>query len=333
MRSRLPFLLLIAGLGTLRTVAQDPQLSQFYAAPMYLNPALTGNTFQDRIALNYRLQWPAIGSGYRTYALAYDHRSSKANSGIGGMIMHDKAGAYSLAFTQAAICYSYEARINRRSGVRGGLRLGYTMRSVDASDLVFADQVIREASSTIEPMIIDRISYFDASAGFLYFSEKFWGGFSINHLNEPQQSLSIAGDVSLPMRLSVHTGYRFPIDGRNIRVSETLMTLATHYKAQGKWDQLDIGGYVDHRQLILGLWYRGLPGLKSYVPGYPNDDAVVVMAGLDTKGQMKFVYSYDITVSSLTVRSSGGAHEVSLIYEWPKKGKNRRWRAVPCPKF
>ncbi len=322
----------IALLALARCFAQDPQLSQFYAAPMYLNPALTGNTYQDRVSMNYRLQWPHIGTGYRTYAVAYDHRSSTTNSGIGGMVMHDQAGSYQLSFTQAALCYSYEARINRRSGVRGGLRLGYTQRAVDPSRLLFADQVIREASSSIEPMIIDRISYFDASAGFLYFNEKFWAGFSLNHLNQPQQSLSVAGDVKLPMRTSVHTGYRFAVDGRNFRTSESLLTIAAHYKAQGKWDQLDIGGYLDHRQLIIGLWYRGLPGIKSYAPGHPNDDAVVAMIGVETNGQLQVVYSYDVTVSTLSMRS-GGAHEVSLIYEWPKKGKNRRWRAVPCPKF
>ena len=32
---------MLSGLGA---IAQDPQLSQFYAAPLYLNPALTGNT-------------------------------------------------------------------------------------------------------------------------------------------------------------------------------------------------------------------------------------------------------------------------------------------------
>lgn len=324
-------LLLLGALWTMRSVAQDPQLSQFYAAPMYLNPALTGNTHQDRVALNHRMQWLGTGKGYRTYAMSYDHRS-RSNSSIGGMVMHDRAGAYQLAFTQASVSYAYEARINRRSGVRGGLRLGYTMRSVDPSNLLFADQVIREAPSTIEPMIIDRISYFDASAGFVYFNEKFWGGFSINHLNEPQQSLSVVGDVALPMRLSVHTGYRFAVDGRNFRVSETLMTLAMHYKSQAKWDQLDIGGYVEHRSLILGLWYRGLPGIKAYETGYSNDDAVILMAGFETNEQFKFVYSYDITVSTLSTRS-GGAHEISLIYEWPRKGKNRRYRSVPCPKF
>ena len=333
MQKRFHIVIVAITLTALRVSAQDPQLSQFYAAPLYLNPALTGNTHQDRIGLNYLLQWPAIGPGYNTYAVTYDHRSPGANSGIGGMVMHDRAGSFGLNFTQAALSYSYEARINRRQAIRGGMRVGYTMRSYDTRNMLFADQVIRDnAPTSIEPAMLGSVSYFDFSTGFLYYSEQFWGGFSINHLNQPQQSLYLEGDAQLPMRTSVHVGYRFAVDGRQFRHSETTMTLAAHYKAQGKWDQLDLGGYIDYSSITFGLWYRGLPGVKAYQPGYSNDDAVIAMFGYETPYQLRIVYSYDVTVSKLTLKS-GGAHEISLIYEWPRHNKNRKYRAVPCPKF
>ncbi|MBS1569920.1 MAG: type IX secretion system membrane protein PorP/SprF [Bacteroidetes bacterium] len=312
---------------------QDPQLSQFYAAPMYLNPALTGNTNQDRLALNYRLQWPAIGPGYKTYAVAYDHRSTDLNSGFGGMVMHDRAGTQGLSFTQMAFNYSYEARLNRRQAIRGGLRAAYTLRTMDWGNMLFADQVIREnAQTSVEPLLLQSISYFDFSAGVLYYSEQLWGGISVNHLNQPQQSLFLEGDARLPMRTSVHAGYRFPVDGQPFRSSKTLMTLAAHYKAQEKWDQLDLGGYVDHNGVSFGLWYRGIPGLKAYEPGQPNDEAAVLLLGYETPYQLQVAYSYDVTISKLTMKS-GGAHEISVIYEWPKHGKNRKYRSIPCPKF
>ena len=333
MRIRTHILFSVGLLTSFGAIAQDPQLSQFYAAPLYLNPALTGNTFQDRIGLNYRLQWPAIGPGYKTYAVTYDHRSAAMNSGIGGMVMRDQAGSFGLSFTQAALSYSYEARLNRRQAFRGGLRMGYTMRSYDPKNLLFADQVIRDnAPTSIEPAMLQSVSYMDFSAGMLYYSEQFWAGVSLNHVNQPQETFFLDGDARLPMRVSVHAGYRFALDGRSLRHSETQMTLATHYKAQGKWDQLDIGGYIDHNSITFGLWYRGLPGLKAYQPGYPNDDAVIMMFGYQTPYQLKMVYSYDVTVSKLTMKS-GGAHEISVIYEWPKHNKNRKYRAVPCPKF
>lgn len=313
--------------------AQDPQFSQFYAAPLYLNPALTGNTFQDRVILNYRKQWLGIAPGYETYALAYDHNASKSKCGFGGMVLRDKAGTNGLAFTHAALSFSYEARIDHKHAVRFGSRMGWTIRDFDRSGLLFADQVIREGAPTsIEGSLVDRTSYFDASAGALYFSEAFWFGVSMNHLNRPDQSLVEGAETRLPVRTSVHTGYRATLDGQKLKRSKSYMTIAAHYKAQQDWDQLDLGAYFDHRQLTAGLWYRGIPGLKAYAPGYPNDESVIAMVGYETQDQFRVVYSYDITISTLSMRS-GGAHELSLIYEWPKRGKNRKYHMVPCPKF
>ncbi len=317
----------------LNAKAQDPQFSQWFAAAQYLNPALTGNTHQDRIAMNYRLQWPSVRPGYETYMVAYDHRFSTAPAGIGGMVLRDKAGSTGLYSTTIGLSYSYEARINYRRALRFGARMGYTMRGVDPSGYLFADQVIRDnAPVTLEPNLVERINYLDMAGGLMYYSEQFWAGVSMNHLNRPNMSLMIDGDASLPVRTSVNAGYRFPLDGRHISKSDTRMTLATHYKMQGKWDQLDLGWYIDHGQLTGGLWFRGLPLVKAYKPGYGNTDAVVVMVGYQTEQQLRFVYSYDVTISKLTMRS-GGAHEISLIYEWPRKAKNRKAKVIPCPKF
>ena len=245
--------------------AQDPQFSQWFAAAQYLNPALTGNTHQDRIAMNYRLQWPGVRPGYETYMAAYDHRFSTAPAGIGGMVLRDKAGTSGLYSTTVGLSYSYEARINYRRALRFGTRIGYTMRGVDPSGYLFADQVLRDnAPVTIEPNLIERVNYLDLAGGLMYYSEHFWAGMSMNHLNRPNTSLMIGGDSRMQVRTSVNAGYRFPLDERHISKSDTRMTLAAHYKMQGKWDQLDIGWYIDHGQLTGGLWYRGLPLVKAY---------------------------------------------------------------------
>ncbi|MCW5898130.1 MAG: type IX secretion system membrane protein PorP/SprF [Flavobacteriales bacterium] len=334
MRTARRHIALFATLAMMWSVsAQDPQFSQFYAAPQYLNPALTGNTQQDRIALNYRLQWPGIQPGFETYAFAYDHRFADANSGLGGYVLRDKAGTLGLHFTTIAMAYSYEARLDHKRAFRFGLRMGYTMRGIDPSGYLFADQIIRDgAPRTIETGLVEQISYLDLAAGGLYFSERYWVGISLTHLNRPNQSLFLERDARLPMRVSLHGGYLFALDGMRFDRSKTRMTLATHYKAQGKWDQLDLGGYIERHRMIGGLWYRGLPILKSYAPGYPNSEAVILLVGFETEQQLRITYSYDITISRLTM-ASGGAHEISLSYEWPRHTKNRRVRIVPCPKF
>ncbi|MFT5922039.1 MAG: hypothetical protein ACI8TS_001371, partial [Flavobacteriales bacterium] len=50
-------------LGLLMTMlpeakAQDPEFTQFYANPLYLNPAFAGTARCPRLVMNYRNQWP-----------------------------------------------------------------------------------------------------------------------------------------------------------------------------------------------------------------------------------------------------------------------------------
>ena len=53
--------------------AQDPHFSQFYTSPLTLNPALAGAIDDDqRFVLNYKNQWEALGTTFRTYAASYD---------------------------------------------------------------------------------------------------------------------------------------------------------------------------------------------------------------------------------------------------------------------
>ena len=55
-----------------KSFAQDPECSQFYANPLYLNPALAGVTICPKANANYRNQWPGIGKSFITYNVSYD---------------------------------------------------------------------------------------------------------------------------------------------------------------------------------------------------------------------------------------------------------------------
>jgi len=57
---------------TFHILAQDPGYSQFFANPVYLNPAFAGTTELPRVAMNYRNQWPQKGATFTTYFLSYN---------------------------------------------------------------------------------------------------------------------------------------------------------------------------------------------------------------------------------------------------------------------
>lgn len=310
--------------------SQDPQFSQFYAHSLYLNPAFTGNTDVGRLSGIYRNQWVSIPGAFVSYSFAYDHNLTDYNSGIGIMATHDKAGSGGLKFTNIGGLYSYRFQVNRKLMLRAGLKFSYTSRGIDKSRLIFADQIIRDgAQETVEGFSGDGISYFDAGAGGLIYTSKFWIGASLDHINQPDQSL-LSKVANLPIKTSIHGGYNVEIDENIKGNTESSLTFAFNYKQQLKWNQLDLGAYYNRDAFVMGIWYRGIPFLKT--GKLSNNDAVILLVGLYAKG-IKIGYSYDITISKLA-GDTGGSHEVSLVYEYPyKKKKRKKKHFVPCAKF
>ena len=46
----------------------DPEFTQYYANPLYLNPAFAGSNICPRIHVNYRNQWPGLAANYVTFS-------------------------------------------------------------------------------------------------------------------------------------------------------------------------------------------------------------------------------------------------------------------------
>lgn len=315
---------------SLKTYCQDPQFSQFYAASLYLNPSFTGNTEAGRFSGIYRNQWVSIPGAFISYSFSYDYNLSEMNSGLGLMVTQDKAGSGGLKFTNVAGLYSYALKLKRKVFFRAGLKFSYTFRGIDESRLLFADQIIRDgALETTESFNNSNISYFDASSGGLLYSDKFWLGFSLDHLTQPEQSL-VFKVANLPIKSSIHGGYNFILDDNSLEESEATITAAFNYKHQQDWNQLDLGAYYNKGPFVIGLWYRGIPLMKTVGNNY-NNDAIVLLAGVKAN-RLKIGYSYDFTISKL-YGNTGGSHEISLIFEHSKKKKSKRRRAVPCAKF
>lgn len=320
-----------------RLEAQDQQFTQFYAAPLYLNPAFTGTSVQSRVALNYRNQWPGIPGAFVSYNASYDQFFEEWNSGLGAIVSHDRAGSGGLAYTQSALTYAYEIRLNRKLSIRPSLQAGLGMVQLDLNKLTFGDQLARgEGVTTIDP---DRARfqegtkvYPDFGTGVLFFSEQFWLGASVHHLNNPNYSL-LQKDTRLPRKYSMHGGIRFKPSDRKFLRHRQYIIAAFNYKSQEKFDQLDLGLYYEYDPFSVGVWYRGLPGLKKNNYGVVNQDALAILVGYQVNNY-RFGYSYDITISPLYTQT-GGTHEISVVAEFAskkKKKKNKR-RVIPCAKF
>ncbi len=321
--------------------AQDPQFSQFYAAPLYLNPAFAGSTGLARAGINYRNQWPSINANFVTYSAYFDYYWSDYNSGLGFMALSDVVGTPALQQNTLALQYAYQLSITDGLTFRPGFQVAAVLGSMNFSQFVFGDQYDPVTGlpdlDTGEPGIGGNQFYMDLGAGGLFYSRNFWLGGAVHHLTEPNQSFGEGTVSNLPMKFSLHAGYKIPLQYEQNnsflgQVREVSFTPTIQYKSQGQFDQLDIGTYFTYEPLVVGLWYRGLP-IKQF-EGRPNNESAVVLIGL-TVNNFNVGYSFDYTLSELGIRS-GGAHELSLNYAFflgdPSKPPRSK-RMLPCPKF
>src|SRR3989337_2005993 len=75
-----------------KSSAQDPHFTQFYANPLYLNPAFAGSHKCPRIIFNYRNQWPNISGTFVSTSFSYDMRVEAVSGGLGIHFLNDRAG-------------------------------------------------------------------------------------------------------------------------------------------------------------------------------------------------------------------------------------------------
>lgn len=315
--------------------AQDPQFSQYYMAPLYLNPGFTGITPQQRLAVNHRIQWPNLPQAFATYSASYDIFVDELRSGFGILATTDKMGSAGWRSTTVGLNYSYKVRLNDKIVFSPGLYFGYGINGLDRSKLRLGDGLEFDGIS-LDPDLqkLGNQQYFDFGSGFLFYSRSLWLGAAFAHMNTP--NLSILNDVSrLPMKTTIHGGARLTLtSGPREQDRASYLTPSFIYRIQGPVSQLDFGLNYHIDPISIGVWYRGKPFETNYI-GTVNQDALILTLGMYLK-TLTIGYSYDFSISELSA-SSGGAHEIAIVYEFVAKpihkGVKKRNRLIPCPTF
>ncbi|MEM6644062.1 MAG: type IX secretion system membrane protein PorP/SprF, partial [Bacteroidota bacterium] len=317
--------------------AQDPQFSQYYAAPLYLNPGLAGINQKGRMGLNYRTQWPNLNANFETFSGYIDYYFEDYRSSVGLIFNRDSEGIAGLQSTSIGLQYAYQLQLNYQWTFRPGVEVAYFIRDLNFSALTFGDQF--DETGQVRPISSETFdtglnaTFFDLSFGGVLYNPTIWLGGSLHHVTEPNQSIA-GGTAPLPRRFSVHGGYRFALSPGSLRASrgERSLTPTFHYRAQDQFDQLDLGAYFTLDPILFGLWYRGIP-IKN-LDGVINNESIIAMIGIKSRNTT-FGYSFDYTISGLGI-GTGGAHEISIAYSFslgdPRKpAANVRELRCPIP--
>ncbi|MFI5137724.1 MAG: PorP/SprF family type IX secretion system membrane protein [Sphingobacteriales bacterium] len=310
-------LLLPAGLNTF---AQDHMYSQFFNAPLYLNPALTGQFEGDlRMNLIYRNQFTSIPGSFNYLTASVDLNIPKFGGGVGLMVTRSSEGTAYLTTTNISGLYSYS--IGSQDFVLSfGLQAGVSNRVVDWSKLVFGDQIDPQTgyipgsvSAAGLPQFNNKF-YFDSGAGINMVAGEFDIGGAFQHVNQPNESFSGA-PARLPMRFNGHVSYRWDLNqyDNNYEEDKSYIIPSVVFYKQSNAQSYSIGFQYKRANINAGLWYRG-----GGINGGPS--AIVVSFIFDLfinrEGgeKLRMGVSHDVPASGLNYSNTSGTTEASVGY-------------------
>ena len=314
-------IIVIIGLSSFAAKAQDPTFTQFYANPLYLNPAFAGSHGCPRFALNYRNEWPNLSGNYVTYSASYDQYFKNISGGFGVLATHDQQGQGTINTSMLGLVYSYHLTLGRKWKMMFGARAAWYQKFLDWDKLTFGDMIDPRRGFIYATGDVPRggsRGFFDASAGTVIFNKHFFAGFAAHHLNTPNESM-IIGNSPLPMRFTGHMGAEIQLGRQSKYANGTSIMPNVIYQYQNGFQELSVGTYVKYGAFNAGFWYR-------------NKDAFIMTIGVNT-GKFKLGYSYDVTVSKLNNGVSGGSHEISLGLNLSCKSKPISFKTISCPSF
>ena len=300
--------------------AQDPLYSQFYANPLFMNPAFTGTTELQRIVVNYRNQWPQKGNVFTTYSLSYDRLLKNMKSGLGVQVYYDREPNNVVNTSSAVLSYSHHVQLGMETFMTFGLQGGIVNKQFDSNGLIFPsniDQISGEVSGTIPVNISDESkTYPDFAIGTVGQYRRFFWGASVHHLTQPDESIT-TGDQKgkVPMKITVQAGSRTRKLHHGLLSREFTLSPNIIYQQQGSFKQLNLGIYMIERSFLFGGWFRNNIDVRP--------DAIIALVGF-AREKFQFGYSFDYTLSKLS-NYSHGSHEISLTFFLGLKGtKNLR---------
>ncbi|MBR1784743.1 MAG: PorP/SprF family type IX secretion system membrane protein [Bacteroidales bacterium] len=311
--------------------AQDIPFSQFYANPVYMNPAFAGAAVAPRIALAYRSQWPSLVSPFTTVSASWDQYFDDLHGGVGAIIMTDRQGDHGAIITsKLAAMYSFRFQVSRDIFVSAALQAGVVNNALNWSEyLRFPEQISAELGviypNTVRPPDNTSNMSLDFDAGVLVNGPNWYGGLAVSHLTQPNQAFY--SEDRVPMKITLHGGAMFNLAEEQRRQSSLglgtpVISPNVVYQYQGGFHYFNYGVYLDWMPFLVGVWLRH---------GLENIDAFIFQVGVQ-QDYFKIGYSYDVTVSKLA-NATGGAHEITLGLMLPVPESKKKIKAIRCPSF
>ncbi|MBS1646081.1 MAG: PorP/SprF family type IX secretion system membrane protein [Bacteroidetes bacterium] len=307
-----------------QTRAQDIHLSQFWATPLYLNPAQAGVFDGDyRAGMVYRNQWRAIPVPYSTFSFLGDAKISRAfsqhsDAGVGLVFNNDVSGDSRYSINQMYVPLSYIQRFKSDTNlnISVGISPGISNIAFNTSKLTYDNQFDGDAYNPALPSgesyPTQTKTYFDMAAGIAAQYNFKRGGFisagsSLSHLTRPNISFFKSEGVNLYIKSTSYLNLKY-------RIKNLLFLLAdVMYQQQGPFHETIIATRLSYTinqgdNIAFNFGVAGRLG-----------DAAIALVGMDYKS-FRAGIAYDVNTSRFNpATNKRGAFEISILYIFKKK--------------
>jgi type IX secretion system PorP/SprF family membrane protein len=303
---------------------QRPYYTQYIMNNYIINPAVAGIENYWDVKASHRMQWVGLqdapvttyltihgplkrsdydresattihapGSNPRGQAYWQDYTSVEPHHGVGLTILNDRTGP--LNRFAAYGTYAYHMGISPRTSLSGGISVGISNMSLDASKLNFGN-------TTVDPAVagsgvLNRIKP-DISAGLWLYSADYFVGLSAQQiipqpLTYSNNTVQVENGKLVP-HLFFSAGYRMSLSDDVSFLPSTMIRYV---------NPLPIGFDVNAKFQYQDLLWAG--GSYRYKDGFAG------MVGINISNVFNIGYSYDFQTSNLNTVSKG-THEILI---------------------
>ncbi len=309
MKKQYYILIFICAIMYIKTWAQQPTVYTNYLLNAYsYNPAIAGSTDGFNVNMFYRNQWTGFSDDAPKTMLinAYSSLKKQPQMAVGAQIVSDRAGL--LNRTMSHLTYAYHVKINSKVKLGMGISAGISQLRVRLYDVKMYDK----GDEVLTGNILNS-NVFDANAGLLLYSKKFFFGISSLSLISTKYTYVQASGKNMPVYY-VSTGYNFKVS-KDMSVQPAVLV---------KYSQP-----VPYQpEYMLRIQWKEIFWIGGSYRTYSNASAMFGINALDNK--LKFGYAYDYSVNSIQKYNSG-SHEIFIGYTFKKKEKPKEEEEFVAP--
>ncbi len=302
------FILLISFYTSIPLHSQQmPYYTQYKPNNIMLNAGAVGTKRLIDVRTNYRAQWVGFDDAPVTMGFSANSRIVGGTMGIGTSFFTDKTGPTKRS--DFSLAYSYHAKFDdvELSIGAAGHMLSYVVEGNRLHMHIPMDNSIDLVSS-------QKKNIYDASAGLLFYNDRFHIGLSVLNILEPSINYYPDADTVHKTKIQMvphaygSVGYNW--SGQEDWIWENSLQVVY---AQANPMAIDYNLRLHYKQKVFG-------GISVRLR-----DAIALHAGVTFTEEFHVSYSYDVITSSLRQFQSG-SHEIMLV--WSSNlgmGKKRKY--------